>query len=112
MHGPPTFGPMMCPCDTNLPCEDETVDDESDEWDAGKESAEDAGKESAGDAGKESTGDAGKDSAGDAGKESAGGAGKENADNTGKYWPSSSAFTSSFPRLCAWGRCTMTYAFV
>ena len=61
MHGPSTFGPMMCPWDNNLPCEDETVDDESDEWDTGKESAGDAGKENAGDAG------------------------KENAENTGKY---------------------------
>ena len=61
MHGPPTFGSMKCPCDTNLPCEDETVDDESDEWDAGKESAGDAGKENAVDAGKENAENAGKD---------------------------------------------------
>ena len=98
MHGPPTFGPMMCPWDTNLPCDDETVDDES-----GKESAGDAGKESAGDAGKENAGDAGKENAGDAGKENAGDAGKENADNTGKDEPSSSAFTSSSLLLCGVG---------
>ena len=102
MHGPPTFGPMMCPCDTNFPCEDETVDDESDEWDAGKESV--------GGAGKENAGDAGKDNAGDAGKENAGDVGKENAENTGKDEPNppkqkdgARAETSERPRrMCPW----------
>ena len=61
MHGPPTFGPMVCPWDAIIPCDDEPADGESDEGAAGKENAGDAGKENAGDAGKENAENTGKD---------------------------------------------------